>query len=264
LEDPRIVHIDGTYYLTYTAYDGTNAMGALALSQDLRSFEKYGLIVPKITYKEFSRLAESKGQLNEKYLRYNDHGRLLNNKAKPPYVWDKNVIFFPRRIGGKLFFLHRIRPDIQVVSVYELTELTIEFWQNYFIHLDEHIVLSSRYKHEISYIGGGCPPIETEDGWLLIYHSVHDTIDGYVYSACAALFDIDNPQRILARLPYPLFKPELNWELSGYVNNVCFPTGSILEGDKLFIYYGAADEQIACASLSITELLKELKQYKEN
>jgi beta-1,2-mannobiose phosphorylase / 1,2-beta-oligomannan phosphorylase len=264
MEDPRIVKIDDLFYLTYTAYDGVNALGALATSRDMKCFEKCGLIVPTITYKEFSRLAESKGQINEKYLRYNDHGRMLSNKSKSPYVWDKNVIFFPRRIGGKLYFLHRIRPEIQLVSINELSELTVEFWQNYFIHLDEYIVLSSKFKHEISYIGGGCPPIETEDGWLLIYHSVYDTIHGYVYSACAALLDIDNPQRIISRLPYPLFKPEFDWELNGYVNNVCFPTGTIVQNDRLFIYYGAADEQIACASVSISELLKELKLYKEN
>jgi predicted GH43/DUF377 family glycosyl hydrolase len=119
-------------------------------------------------------------------------------------------------------------------------------------------VLSPKHEHEISYIGGGCPPIETAHGWLLIYHSVHDTLKGYVYCACAALLDLDNPQKELARLPYALFKPEHEWELKGEVNNVCFPTGTILNEDILYIYYGAADEQIACASLSISELLNEL------
>jgi beta-1,2-mannobiose phosphorylase / 1,2-beta-oligomannan phosphorylase len=160
--------------------------------------------------------------------------------------------------GGKLFFLHRIRPDIQVVAVDELTELTTAFWQNYFLHLDQSIVLTARYKHEVSYIGGGCPPIETPHGWLLIYHGVHDTIKGYVYSACAALLELDNPQHEISRLPYPLFKPEEDWELKGYVNNVCFPTGTALFGDTLYIYYGAADEQIACASVSLSALIAEL------
>jgi predicted GH43/DUF377 family glycosyl hydrolase len=119
-------------------------------------------------------------------------------------------------------------------------------------------VLSPKHKHEVSYIGGGCPPIETEYGWLLIYHGVHDTIKGYVYSACAALLDLEDPRKEIARLPYALFKPEHEWELKGEVNNVCFPTGTVLIGDSLYIYYGAADEQIACASLSISALLNEL------
>jgi predicted GH43/DUF377 family glycosyl hydrolase len=256
LEDPRIVKIDDLYYLTYTGYDGINALGALALSKDLKHFDKQGLIVPQITYEEFSHLAESKGVINKKYLRYNEPRAVLENQKR--LVWDKNVIFFPRRINGQLHFLHRIKPDILIVAINDLKDLTQEFWQNYFLRLDDHIALSSRYKHEVSYIGGGCPPIETEHGWLIIYHGVHDTIKGYVYSACVALLDLDNPQKEIARLPYALFKPEHEWELKGEVNNVCFPSGALVVGDTLYIYYGAADERIACASVSLSALLKEL------
>lgn len=258
VEDPRIVKIDDLYYLTYTAYDGINALGALAVSKDLLHWEKMGLIVPQMTYDEFSRLAGSKVPLNEKYLRYNKLGGTPENQVKKVLIWDKNVIFFPRKINGKLYFLHRVRPDIQIVAINNLQDLTIEFWQNYFLHLDDSIVLCSKYDHEVSYIGGGCPPIETEQGWLLIYHGVHDTVKGYVYSACAALLDLQNPQKEISRLPYPLFTPEYEWELKGEVNNVCFPTGALLTGDTLYIYYGAADEQIACASVSLSALLKEL------
>jgi predicted GH43/DUF377 family glycosyl hydrolase len=258
VEDPRIVKIDDLYYLTYTAYDGVNALGALAVSKDLKHFEKQGLIVPQITYDEFSHLAGAKGVINEKYLRYNDHRQITENPDKKVFLWDKNVIFFPRRINGKLYFLHRVRPDIQIVAVNNLQELTTDFWQKYFLHLDEGIVLSPKHKQEVSYIGGGCPPIETEHGWLLIYHGVHDTVKGYVYSACAALLDLQDPQKEIARLPYALFKPEYEWELKGEVNNVCFPTGSVLIEDTLYIYYGAADERIACASVSLSALLKEL------
>lgn len=259
MEDPRMVKIDDLYYLTYTAYDGVNALGALALSKDLKHFVKQGVIVPKINYEEFSKLANTRDEVNEKYLRYNEHNRLIEVLGKQLFVWDKNLIFFPRRIDGKLHFLHRIKPDIQIiVSITELSELTPAFWQNYFLHFYENIVLSPKYEHETSYVGGGCPPIETKLGWLLIYHGVCDTVKGYVYSACAALLDLENPQKEIARLSYPLFKPELSWELKGEVNNVCFPTGTALFDDTLYIYYGAADERIACASLSLSELLKEL------
>jgi beta-1,2-mannobiose phosphorylase / 1,2-beta-oligomannan phosphorylase len=259
VEDPRIVKIDDLYYLTYTAYDGVNALGALAVSKDLQHFEKLGLIVPQMSYDEFRHLAESKGVINEKYLRYNEHERIHEKKGKKVFVWDKNVIFFPRKINGKLYFLHRIKPDIQIVAINNLQELTPEFWQNYFLHLHEWIVLSPKNKHEVSYIGGGCPPIETDKGWLLIYHGVHDTVKGYVYSACAALLDLENPQKVIARLPYELFKPDEEWELNGEVNNVCFPTGTLVVGDTLYIYYGAADEQIAVASVSLSDLLQELQ-----
>lgn len=258
IEDPRIAKIEDLFYLTYTAYDGVNALGALAVSKDLKHFDKLGIIVPMITYDEFSHLAESHGAINEKYLRYNERERAKKKNGKEIFIWDKNVIFFPRRINGKLHFLHRVRPDIQIVDVNTIGELMKEFWQHYFLRLDERIVLSPKYKHEVSYVGGGCPPIETEFGWLLIYHGVHDTIKGFVYSACAALLDLENPQKEIARLPYPLFKPEHEWELKGEVNNVCFPTGTARIEDMLYIYYGAADEQIACATVSISALLKEL------
>lgn len=261
VEDPRVTKIDDMYYLTYTGFDGVNALGVLALSEDLLRWHKYGVIVPQITYDEFIRLASAKGMLNEKYVRFNDPKHILERDGKKVFIWDKNVIFFPRRINGKLTFLHRIKPDIQLVSVCELKELTTEFWQHYFLHLHHNIVLSVKHPHEVSYIGGGCPPIETEYGWLLIYHGVHDEVNGYVYNACAALLDLENPLKEIARLPYPLFKPEEEWELKGEVNNVCFPTGALVVEDALYIYYGAADSQIACASLSLSALLQELMLY---
>jgi predicted GH43/DUF377 family glycosyl hydrolase len=261
VEDARIVKINGTYYLTYTGYDGTNARGALATSKDLRHFTKKGIIVPPITYSEFVFHAESAGNVNENY--YHNH-KFYYQEADPEkkmMLWDKNVVFFPRKINGKLVFLHRIRPGIQIVSVKSLNELTKEFWKNYFLDLKEHIVFDPIYKHESSYIGSGCPPIETEHGWLLIYHGVEETERGLVYSACAALLDLNDPSRELARLPYALFSPELEWELHGEVNNVVFPTGTSLFGNTLFIYYGAADTLIACASVNLSALVTELLTF---
>jgi predicted GH43/DUF377 family glycosyl hydrolase len=258
IEDTRITKIDDTYYLSYTAYDNVNALGALALSNDLKHFEKQGILVPRITYAEFKHLAECKGKVNEKYFRMNWHYDSVTKNNEKVYVWDKNAIFFPRRINGKLTFLHRIKPGIQIVSVNELSDLTKEFWDNYFLNFNEHILMDPHLEHEASYIGGGCPPIETPEGWVMIYHGVHDTPTGYVYTACAALLDLHNPGIELSRLPYPLFQPEFDFELSGEVNNVCFPTGHSIYGDTLYIYYGAADEQIAVASLSMPDLINEL------
>jgi beta-1,2-mannobiose phosphorylase / 1,2-beta-oligomannan phosphorylase len=259
LEDPRIVKIDEIYYLTYTAFDGVNALGCLATSTDLVHFEKKGIIVPKISYEEFNALAETNDTIHEKYFRFNQHNGILEKDGIKMLVWDKNVIFFPRKINGKFYFMHRIRPEIQVVvGIEKLSDLTPDYWRDYFLKYNDYVLLSPQHDHEISYVGGGCPPIETSLGWLLIYHGVKDSLEGYVYSACAALFDLENPQIEIARLPYPLFKPEFDWELRGEVNNVCFPTGAVVFEDTLYIYYGAADEQIACASLQLSALLKEL------
>jgi beta-1,2-mannobiose phosphorylase / 1,2-beta-oligomannan phosphorylase len=265
VEDPRIVKIGNIYYLTYTAFDGLNALGALATSRDLRHFDKEGIIVPQLTYEAFKHLAECKGALNEKYARYNDRSAYFTKPEKKVMLWDKNVLVFPRKINGKIFFLHRIKPDMQIAAVNDFQDLTKGFWEQYFLRFNENIVLTPRYHHEVSYIGGGCPPIETAEGWLLIYHGVHDTTKGFVYSACAALLDLENPQIEIARLPYALFEPEHEWELKGELNNVCFPSGTALFDDILYIYYGAADERIACASVSMAALLAELlRNNREN
>ena len=258
VEDPRIVQIQGTYYLTYTAYDGVNALGALATSSDLSHWEKQGIITPQIVYSDFLRLAETKHPLNEKYARYNSTHNILEKNGKKMLLWDKNIVFFPRKINNKFYLLHRIKPDIQIVGFTDLLELTPEFWQNYFMNIKDCIALSPKLDHEISYIGCGAPPIETEKGWLLIYHGVHDTVEGFVYSACAALLDLEHPEKEISRLSYPLFYPEQTWEMKGEVNNVCFPTGTTISGDTLYIYYGAADERIAYASVSLSALLTEL------
>ena len=258
VEDARIVKIGNMFYMTYTCYDGINARGALATSKNLKHFEKQGIIVPPITYSKFVFLAESTGKVNENY--YHNH-KFYYHEADPEkkiLLWDKNVIFFPRKINDKLVFLHRIRPGIQIVSVKSLTELTKEFWKDYFLNLQDHIVLDPVYPYESSYMGSGCPPIETEHGWLLIYHGAEETDKGLVYSACAALLDLNDPTKELARLPYVLFSPEYEWELYGEVNNIVFPTGTALFGGTLFIYYGAADRLIACASVNLSDLVSEL------
>jgi beta-1,2-mannobiose phosphorylase / 1,2-beta-oligomannan phosphorylase len=261
VEDARIVKIDNLYYLTYTAYDGVNAQGALAVSTDLKKFKKLGIIVPPVTYVEFVYLLESAERVNKKYYRNHKFYYHEDDIKKKILLWDKNVIFFPRRINGKLVFLHRIRPGIQITAITELKELTKSFWKKYILNLQKNIVMDPVYKHESNYIGGGCPPVETKFGWLVIYHGVEKTSKTHIYSACAALLDLNDPSKEIARLPYALFSPDFDWELNGVVNNVVFPTGTALFGDTLYIYYGAADEQIACVSMSLSSLLTELLIY---
>jgi beta-1,2-mannobiose phosphorylase / 1,2-beta-oligomannan phosphorylase len=126
--------------------------------------------------------------------------------------------------------------------------------------LKKFILLEPKFWFESQYIGGGCPPIETEDGWLLIYHSVENNPRGKIYHACAALLDLNNPLRVIGRLKEPLFSPSAQWEKIGVTDNVVFPTGTILEDETLFIYYGAADKLIAAKSVNFKELLDELKK----
>jgi predicted GH43/DUF377 family glycosyl hydrolase len=262
VEDPRIVKIDDLYYLTYTAYDGVNAQGALAVSSDLKHFEKKGIIVPKWTYGKFLSNAEAQGKLIDKYYR----NQTFYVKPEEPQgkvkLWDKDVMFFPRRINGKLVFLHRIRPGIQIVMIDNIAELTEKFWNHYMRNMHKHIVMDPVYPSGNCFIGSGCPPIETTYGWMLIYHGVEVTPLKTVYSASAVLLDLNEPTKVIARLPYALMEPEFEYELTGEVNNVVFPTGTALFDDTLYIYYGAADDCIAVASVSFSELLSELLTYK--
>jgi predicted GH43/DUF377 family glycosyl hydrolase len=263
VEDPRIVKIEDTYYVTYTAYDGVNAMGALATSKDLVHFEKHGIITPHVNYQEYEDYVNCCGgkKLNPKYHQYynlfaqiglvDDEHRLLR---------DKDIVLFPRKVNGKFVLLHRIWPGIQIVQFEDWKELTESFWEDYLKNLIHHIVLDPKDLFEVDYIGAGGPPIETEFGWLLIYHGVQETITGKIYHAKAALLQLDKPEIELARLPYPLFSPSKPWEIEGVVNNVVFPTGHAVFGNDLYIYYGVADRHVAVAKCDLNELLTELRK----
>ena len=262
IEDPRIVKIEDTFYMTYTAYDGDNTVGALATSKDLIHFKRLGIITAQISYSKFVELLKNDNNPHHnKYFRLFNQREIATSTGKPLYLLDKDLVMFPHKINGKLFFLHRIRPDIQFMAINKIDDLTPTFWKEYYSKFNKHIFFEPHYNHESSYIGAGCPPIRVDEGWLMIYHSVYDTTEGYVYSASVALLNKFNPSIEIARLPYPLLKPEKDYETKGIVNRVCFPTGAIIWEDRLYIYYGAADKCIACASVPVRELIDELLNY---
>lgn len=101
-------------------------------------------------------------------------------------------------------------------------------------------------------------PFETEAGWVLIFHAVEERNIGRVYHAAAALLDRDNPTKVIGRLHEPLFSPTEEWEKFGPVPNVVFPTATAIFGDDLYIYYGATDQYIAVARVSMSQLITEM------
>jgi predicted GH43/DUF377 family glycosyl hydrolase len=237
LEDPRIVRIDGLFYLSYTAYDGSSALGSLLFSYDLKHFFGKRIIVDQQQVKP-----------------------LFNNKQKY-FRWDKNLVFFPRRINGKIFFMHRIKPDILLTSVHEIAEITPTFWNrdaNPFVN--SPLILIPR-ELSSNYVGAGCPPIETPLGWVLIYHAAYLIGTQIIYKVHVALLDLENPSRVLANLPYPVLEPETDYERFGHVDDVVFPTASIQIKDLIYVYYGAADTCIACAYFSLPEMLQALLNH---
>jgi len=263
IEDPRIVFLDGVYYLFYTVYDGQNALIAYATSTDLVNFTKHGVISPRITYAEAGKLfASSNVKIREKYSIFASY--IKDRQGDDILLWEKDAFIFPKKFNNKFALVHRILPGIQVIYFDDFKELTDDYWRCYLKNLGKYIILDSVSRFESRNIGGGCPPIETKDGWLLIYHAVEDSRIGRIYHAGAALLDINDPTKIIARLKRPLFSPSQKWEKQGDVNNVVFPTGAILKDGRLYIYYGAADKRIAAKSMDMEELLTELKKNKDN
>ena len=256
IEDPRILlHEDGTYYLFYTAYDGLNARVAYATSSDLKEFSKQGLITPAITF-EHIREYYNDLPLKQKYILYGLKAQNTNKGGS--FLWEKDAFLFPKKINGRYALVHRIMPSIQVIFCDDLHDLqSNQFWTTYFKDIAQNTILDPRT--DDNYVGGGCPPIETEDGWLLIYHRVKNINGKANYCAGAALLDRNDPHHVLGKLQEPFFIPTEPWEKIGDVNNVVFPTGAIEKEGRIYIYYGAADKVIGCKSVDKNELLTELK-----
>lgn len=220
-EDPRIVEFEGSFYIFYTAFDGIKARVAIARTDDFSEYKKLGVI---------------------------------NN-----FSWDKDAFIFPERIGSRIAYLHRVEPSIQLDYFESFDQLlSINSWENYENKIETSTIMKCEYFWENQKIGGSVPPIKTEKGWLLLYHAVDDK---FVYRGSVALLDLENPTKVIARIPYPLLEPEEEYELYGDVNNVVFPEGAYIYNGELYIYYGAADKYIALAKIGIDELLDELEKY---
>ena len=257
MEDPRIVKIEDTFYLFYIAHDGKNALTAYATSKDLRNFEKKGIISPMIAYREFDEI-NNELELKDAYSFFASYYQ--EEAGIDVLIWHKDVFAFPRKINGTYALLHRVLPDIQIAFFDSFEQLqTRDFWLQELKKMPGHVILENKHWFETRNIGGGCPPIETAEGWLIIFHTVEEKNQGRTYHACAALLDKENPLRVIGRLHEPLFSPTEEWETQGFVSNVVFPTGTALFGDTLYIYYGAADKRIAVASVSLSELIAEMK-----
>ncbi|MGD9108384.1 MAG: pesticidal protein Cry7Aa [Gammaproteobacteria bacterium] len=260
IEDPRIVKINDTYYLTYTVFDGKTALVGYASSTKLPHFNKHGLLFPKILFRETKNIF-AQTVTGKAFLKF--HKNYLNRYllANDP-IWMKNIVLFPKKINGKYALIYRVLPGMQISYFDDFEQLTKDYWLEQFSHLDDHKLFYPYFNFEAHHVAPGCPPIETAKGWLLIYHAVDNSAPKQKYYACAALLDLDNPQKVIARLKYPLFSPENEWEKTGVVDNVVFPSGAVIQQEKLHIYYGAADNVIAAKSIDLAELLYSLERSK--
>ncbi|HJZ54046.1 MAG TPA: glycoside hydrolase family 130 protein [Gemmataceae bacterium] len=215
VEDPRITPLNGKYYFSYVAVSRHGPATALASTSDFRTFDRHGVVF---------------------------------------CPENKDVVLFPEKVGGAFAALHRpvcgtpfTRPEMWVARSPDL------------IHWGAHTPLTvSGGEWQSGRVGAGTPPVRVSGGWLEIYHgNRHPTRLGEVgtYYGGAILLDANDPAKVLRRTPEPFFRPAAEFEVSGFVPNVVFPTGMVQDGDTLLIYYGAADAVTAVVEFDRRKLL---------
>lgn len=170
---------------------------------------------------------------------------------------NKDAAVFPRKIGGKYWMLHR--PSAGSIEHIWLTECTdLVHWGRPWMVIEERGgPWWDGYR-----VGANGEPIETSEGWLVLYHGVKQFPGGPSYRLGAALLDLEDPRRLIARLPYWILGPREPYEVSGEVPNVIFSNGHIRKGDELYIYYGAADSSVCLATGRVSELLDALRKHR--
>ena len=210
VEDPRLVAIDGTYYLTYTGYNTKDAQLCLATSKDLQHWDRKGVILPAY-----------KGNWNK--------------------GWTKSGAILTQKVDGKywMFFLGTAADKTDQMGLAYSADL---------LHWTEATptpVLPKRPgMFDSRVVEPGPPPVMTKDGILLIYNGADDKL---LYQVGWALFDKNDPRKVLARSDAPILGPEKDWEKVGQVPNVTFVEGLVREGDRWLLYYGGADKYVGVA-----------------
>jgi predicted GH43/DUF377 family glycosyl hydrolase len=215
VEDPRITPLNGRFYVTYVAVSQHGPATALASTSDFSTFDRHGLIF---------------------------------------CPENKDVVLFPQPIDGTYAALHRpvcgtpfTRPEMWVARSPDL------------LHWGAHVPLAlPGGDWQSGRVGAGPPPVRVPGGWLAVYHgNRHPTRPGEVgtYYGGALLLDATDPAKVLTATAEPFMRPEAEFEVTGFVPNVVFPTGLVEDGEKLLVYYGAADTVTAVAVLDRQKLL---------
>jgi beta-1,4-mannooligosaccharide/beta-1,4-mannosyl-N-acetylglucosamine phosphorylase len=182
----------------------------------------------------------------------------------PLMPYNRNGVLFPRKINGSYRLLSRPSDSGHTP------------FGDIFISESPDLVHWGRHRHVMSRggqgwwqsvkIGSGPTPIETSEGWLLFYHGVINTCNGFVYSFGAVLLDLDEPHKVLYRGSDYLMTPEELYEVTGFVPNVVFPCQNIVDAEsgRVAIYYGAADTYTALAFCKVDEVVEFVKKHHED
>ena len=174
--------------------------------------------------------------------------------------FNRNGVLFPRKINGHFTMLSRPSDSGHTPfgDIYLSESPDLCYWGKH-----RHVMAPVGNSWQYTKIGGGPVPIETSEGWLLIYHGVLTSCNGFVYSAGAALLDLDKPWKVIARTQPYLWSPQTLYECVGDVPNVVFPCAMLCDAatGRLAIYYGAADSVTGLVFSTVNEIVEFTRKY---
>lgn len=172
--------------------------------------------------------------------------------------FNRNGVMFPRKINGKYAMLNRPSDNGHTPfgDIFYSESPDMCHWGRH-----RHVMGTINGRWQSTKIGAGPIPIETKEGWLLIYHGVLTSCNGFVYSMGAALLDLEEPWKVLYRTAPYILSPQMLYECVGDVPNVAFPTAALVDAPtgRIAIYYGGADTVICLAFTQVDELIGFIK-----
>lgn len=263
-KDPRVINFKGNDYLTTLSHlrlvcsdDGKNfyePQGYAPIFGEGK-LEAFGIEdcrvarigdVYNLTYTQVSALGVGVGLIQT------TDWKNFDRKGMIFAPHNKDCALFEDKINGKYYALHRpSSPQLGGNYIWLAESPDLLHWGNH-----RCIATSRKGMWDSARVGAGASPIKTTEGWLEIYHGA----DGnHRYCLGALLLDLNDPSKVLARSDEPLMEPEAAYERTGFFGNVVFTNGHLVQGDTIQLYYGASDEVICGAELSIQSILKTLK-----
>ena len=173
--------------------------------------------------------------------------------------FNRNGVLFPEKIDGKYAMLSRPSDNGHTPfgDIYMSYSPDMKYWGEHRCVMKVSPFPESAW--QCTKIGAGPIPIRTDEGWLMIYHGVVNTCNGFRYSMGAAILDIDQPDKVLYRSRSYLLAPAMDYEMVGDVPNVVFPCAALVEDNKLAVYYGAADTSVAMSFGYLDEVIDFIK-----
>ena len=263
--DPRVIKYKGQNYLTTLSYlrlvfsdNGVDfyedpAYPPIFGKGELESFgiEDCRIATMEdgffLTFTEVSRVAVGVGLIVTKDWKTFDRKGMIF----PPH--NKDCALFEEKINGKFYALHRpSSPELGGNYIWLAESPDRLHWGNH-----KCIAVTREGMWDEARVGAGAAPVKTSEGWLEIYHGATKE---HRYCLGALLLDLDDPSKVLARSEQPIMEPVAPYEQTGFFGNVVFTNGHYVEGDTIYMYYGASDEVICGAKLSIKGILQSLSK----